>query len=224
MQPAEAERFGEEIFDPAARARWCGAVLAGGLPYLWTHKARIPRKIALEQLELRPGDRVYINGEAVEPTGIADEIREIVGPTGEVVVDDFMETVRTIAWRGEDPKWQWDYTNGYPDDHFDCVLVVQGVAHAGDWAREGAELVRVLKPGRQIVLGEIAFGVSFHERVAADLHIEYYFEKLFDGIGLPFYLPAWEISDVREALTGVVDDIDVFRWRGVDLLWGRKPA
>jgi methyltransferase family protein len=223
MQPAEAERFGEDIFDPEKRARWCGAVLAGGLPYLWAHKARMPRKIALEQLELRPADRVYVNGEALEPTGIVDEIRERVGTTGEVVVDDFMETVRDIAFRGEDPKWQWDYTHGYPDQHFDCVLVLQGVAHAGDWAREGAELVRVLKPGRQIVLAEIAFGKSFHERVAADLHIEYYFEKLFDGIGLPFYLPAWEIEDVRDQLAGLIDDIDVFRWRGVDLLWGRKP-
>lgn len=224
MEPAEAERFGDDIFDPAARRRWCGAILAGGLPYLWTQKARIPRQIALDQLELRQGDRVYINGEALEPVGIPDEVRERVGDSGEVVVDDFLETVRDMGFRGEDPKWQWEYTHGYPDEHFDCVLVMQGVAHAGDWAREGAELLRVMKPGRQIVLAEIAFGTSFYERVAADLHIEYYFEKLFEGIGLPFKYPGWEISDVSAQLAPLVDDIDVFRWRGVDLLWGRKPA
>ncbi|WCB92094.1 hypothetical protein DSM104299_00779 [Baekduia alba] len=54
--------------------------------------------------------------------------------------------------------------------------------------------------------------------------IEYYFEKLFNGIGLLFYLPSWELSDIRDQLAGIVDDIDVFDWRGVDLLWGRKPA
>jgi SAM-dependent methyltransferase len=224
MQPEEANRFGEEIFDPEKRARWCGAVLAGGLPYMWTHKARIPRKLALDQLELREGDRVYINGEALEATGVPDEIRERVGSSGEVVVDDFMEEVREIAFGGEDPKWEWEFTRGHADDSFDSVLCLQGVAHAGDWTREGGELVRILKPGRRIVLGEISFGTSFKERVAADMHIEYYFEKLFDGIGLPFYLPAWEIEDVREQLAGVVEDIETFCWRGVDLLWGRKPS
>jgi SAM-dependent methyltransferase len=224
MQPHEVNRFGEEIFDPEKRAIWCGALLAGGLPYLWTHKAKVPRRLAIQQLELSPGDRVYINGEALEGTGIPDDIRELVGPEGEVVLDDFMEEVREIAWRGEDPKWEWDYTRGQPDDSFDAVFCLQGVAHAGDWTREGAELTRILKPGRKLVLGEIAFGVSFHERVAADVHIEYYFEKLFDGLGLPFYLPCWEIEEVRELLAGTVEDIETFRWRGVDLLWGRKPS
>jgi SAM-dependent methyltransferase len=230
MQPEEALRFGEEIFDPAVRARWCAAVLVGGLPYLWTHKARIPRKIALDQLELRPGDRVYINGEALEAIGIPDDVRERVGPTGEVVVDDFMERVRDLNFRGEAPRWQWDYTHGYSDGYFDSVLVFQGVAHAGDWAREGAELLRVLKSGRQLVLAEIGFGTSFNERVAADVHIEYYLEKLFDGLGGPFHLPevgplqGWEISEVRDQLAPMIDDLDVFRWRGVDLLWGRKPV
>jgi SAM-dependent methyltransferase len=224
MQPEEAGRFGEEIFDPEERRRWCGAVLAGGLPYLWTHKARVPRKLAIDQLELRPGDRVYVNGEALEPTGVPDEIREAIGPDGEVVIDDFMEEVRQIAWRGVDPKWEWEFTRKQADESFDAVLCLQGVAHAGDWKREGTELVRILKPGRQLVLGEISFGTSFKERVAADLHIEYYFEKLFDGIGLPFYLPSWEIDDVREELTGVIEDVETFSWRGVDLLWGRKPS
>jgi hypothetical protein len=226
MEPKEKDRFGEDIFDPVTRARWCGAVVAGGVPFMWTHKARIPRKIALDQLELRPGDRVYVIGEALEAIGIPDEIRGRVGATGEVVVEDFQETVRDMAFRKEHPKWQWDYTHGYPDERFDCVLVMQGTSHAGDWAREGGELVRVLKPGRQIVLAEIAWGTSFYERVAADLHIEYTFEKLFEGMGMPFWghLPAWEISDVRAQLEPLLDDIDVFHWRGVDLLWGCKPA
>lgn len=226
MVPAESRRFGEDIFDPEKRARWCGAIALGGLPFMWTHKAKVPRRVALDQLELRSGDRVYVVGEALDEIGIPDEVRGLVGPGGEVVVEDFKETVRDMFFRKEDPKWEWEDTRKYPDGHFDCVLVFQGVAHAGDWAREGAELLRVMKPGRQLVLAEIALGTSFYERVAADVHIEYVWEKLFEGMGLPFWdhLPGWEIGDVRTQLEPLLDDVDVFRWRGVDLVWGRKPA
>lgn len=226
MDPAEKDRFGEDIFDAPTRARWCGAVALGGLPFMWKHKARVPRKLVLDQLELRPGDRVYVIGEHLELMGIPDELRARVGAGGEVVVEDFKEKVRDMFFRNEDPKWEWDYTHDFPDEHFDCVLVMQGVAHAGDWAREGAELLRIMKPGRQAVLAEIAFGTSFYERVAADLHIEYIFEKLSEGMGRPFWdhLPGWEIGEVQAQLAPLMDDIEVFRWRGVDLLWGRKPV
>jgi hypothetical protein len=35
LQPHDSARFGEVIHDPVERARWCRAVLTGGLPLIW---------------------------------------------------------------------------------------------------------------------------------------------------------------------------------------------
>lgn len=137
---------------------------------------------------------------------------------------DLRSRVLDKFFAGEVPKWEWTETRDYPDEHFDAVLVGQAVAHAGDWRREGAELLRVMKPGRRIVLGEISFSETFYSRVQADVHIEYWVRKLMEGMGDPFDgLPYWNLTDVADAFAGLLDDLETFEWRGVDLLWGRKP-
>lgn len=220
----EAERWGEDIFDPAARRRWCAAIMFGGLPYLWRYSAKVPRALMLDKLELREGDRVLLVGEAVEDVGFDAEIEAAIGPSGELVSVDLRSRVLERFLAGEVPKWEWEETRDYPDGHFDCVLVGQAVAHAGDWKREGRELLRVIKSGRRIVLGEISFSETFYSRVQTDVHIEYWVRKLMDGMGEPFDgLPYWNLADVADAFDGMVNDMETFEWRGVDLLWGRKP-
>src|SRR5438094_278676 len=147
MVPEDAERLGHDILDPAARKRWCGAILFGGLPYLWRHEALVPRSIAIDRLELERDDRVLIVGEAIADIGFDAEIAELVGPGGEVVSVDMREQVLDEFYAGRVPKWEWEFTRDYPDEHFDCIFVGQGVAHAADWAREGRELLRVMRPG-----------------------------------------------------------------------------
>ena len=60
---------------PQTRRRWCAAIFTGGLPYLWQQVARVPRGIAIDRLELQPGDRVLIVGEAVEAIGFDELVR-----------------------------------------------------------------------------------------------------------------------------------------------------
>ena len=225
MVAEDAERFGPDILDPAARMRWCQAVMFGGLPHLWRDVATVPRAVAIDKLELRRGDRVLIVGEAVADIGFDAEIADIVGPEGEVVVVDVRSRVFEEFHAGREPKWEWEYTRDRPDGYFDGVFVGQGVAHAGDWAREGRELVRVTRPGRRIVLAEIAFSETFHARVQTDVHIEYWVRKLLEGIGDKLEeLPYWNLDDVAAALTDIVEELETFEWRGVDLLWGRTPV
>jgi hypothetical protein len=225
MVPEDAERWGRDILDPAARKRWCQAVMFGGLPYLWRHVAIVPREVAIDKLELRRGDRVLIAGEALPEIGFEADISEIVGPEGEIASVDMRTRVFEEFHAGRVAKWEWDYTRDYPDEHFDCVFVGQGVAHAGDWAREGRELLRVLRAGRRMVMAEISFSETFYARVQADVHLEYWVRKLMEGIGESFEaLPYWNLVDVAAALDGALDELDTFEWRGVDLLWGRKPA
>jgi SAM-dependent methyltransferase len=221
---SESERWGTDIFDPETRRRWCAAIMFGGLPYLWRYPAKVPRTMLLDRLELHEGDRVLLVGEANEDVGFDADVTEAIGEKGELVSVDLRSRVLDKFFAGEVPKWEWTETHEYPDAHFDAVLVGQAVAHAGDWRREGAELLRVMKPGRRIVLGEISFSQTFYSRVQADVHIEYWVRKLMEGMGDPFDgLPYWNLADVAEAFDGLLEDLETFEWRGVDLLWGRKP-
>lgn len=223
MDPEDADRMGRDILDPEARRRWCTALLAGGLPYLWGRVAQVPRQIALDQLELRDGDRVLLYGEAVAPIGWDAEIRERIGG-GELVVVDVRDRVLEMMRRREAPQWEWTEPHAYPDEHFDCVFVGQAVAHAADWTREGAELLRVMKPGRQLVLAEIGLGDSLFAKAHADVHLEYWLRKMLEGMGLSFdALVYWSPQQLIDALGPQLDALATFEWRGVELLWGRKP-
>jgi hypothetical protein len=36
-------------------------------------------------------------------------------------------------------------------------------------------------------------------------------------------VPGGNLEDVAAALRDAMHDLEMFEWRGVDLLWGRKP-
>lgn len=225
MMPYEADRWGEDIFDEETRFRWCSAIVTGGLPYLWIHIAKVPRALIFDNLELQTGDKVLVLGEAIAGCEFDSEVQERVGPSGSVHVVDFMNEVRDRFPSGRPAMWDWDYTQEFADEEFDCVAVLQGVAHAADWRKTGIELLRVMKPGRQIVLGEIAFGPPFVDRIRTDVHIEYIFDKLYEGHRRGFEeLPYHGTDELLEAFDGLVEDPEAFDWRGVELFWGRKPG
>ena len=225
MVPADADRFGRDILDAETRWRWCSALLVGGLPYLWQQVAYIPRDLALDRLELFPGDRVLIFGEAVTDIGFDRLIRDRVGSTGTVEVIDIRHRVLDTMRAGKPPQWQWTETSGVPNESFDCVLVGQAVAHAADWAREGAELLRIMKPGRRLVLAEIAFSDTFYARTHADVHLEYWLRKMLEGMGQSLdSLVRWNQPELTAALGSQLEGMETFEWRGVELLWGRKPV
>lgn len=220
----DGDRFGQDIFDPDTRRRWCAAILSGGLPYLWQEVATIPRDLAIERLELKPGDQVLILGEAAEAIGFDELVRQRVGDTGSVTVIDIRDRVLTTAMEGGLPIWDYDETSHFGDEHFDLVFVAQANAHATNWTTAGAELLRVMKPGRRLVFAEITFSSMFRHRAAADVHLDYWLRKLLDGMGHSYdALVHWDVDDLEAALAPLLDDIETFEWRGVELLWGRKP-
>lgn len=230
MDPAEAERFGAVILDRAEQERWSRAIFLGGLPYMW-RRHEVPRRIAVDRLELEPGDEVLVLGEAIAPSGIDSELTERVGPDGEVVAIDFIDEARAkyaagvVGSGGQLATWRYDYADELEAERFDAVLVFQGVQHAEDWSETGRALARVMRPGAPLVLAEIAFGPPFINRVATDVHVEYLMEKLFSRMGLgtmaefPYHGPA----ELRAALDGTFAKVETFDWRGIELLWARKP-
>ncbi|HWP24832.1 MAG TPA: methyltransferase domain-containing protein [Xanthobacteraceae bacterium] len=228
MQPYDVRRFGEVILDRKEQERWCRAVLLGGLPFMW-RKAEVVRNLIYDRLELRPGDKVLIIGECIEPCGFVDDMRARIGPSGEIKVIDITDEARDnyIAKRrgrnGQLATWQWNYTRHLPDGYFDCVACLQGVQHTDDWRETGAELLRTMKRGRNIVLSEIAYSPETRMKIDLDLHIAYVFEKLLSRVGwrleeFPYYSP----QDLAGAFDGMVTDSGSFVWKGVETFWGRK--
>ncbi len=229
MQPYDVRRFGEVILDPKEQERWCRAVLLGGLPFMW-RKAEVARNVIYDRLELREGDKVLVIGECIEPCGFIDDIRERIGPGGEIKVFDITDEARDnyIAKKrgrgGQLATWQWRYTRDLPDEYFDCATCLQGVQHTDDWRETGAEMLRTMKRGRNIVLAEIAYSPETRMKIELDMHIEYVFEKLLSRVGwkleeFPYYGP----QDLAKAFDGLVEESGSFVWKGIEIFWGRKP-
>ena len=229
MQPHDTRRLGEDISDPAQRARWSTAVLIGGLPYLWRHKAILIRDMIYKKLDLAPGDKVLLIGESIESCGFDKDLREIVGPEGEIRQIDIIEEARDAVAqrrRGRNGKlgtWRYDYTSDVPDAYFDCVAVLQAVQHSDDWREAGCELLRVMKRGRVLVLAEIGFGPELRAAASLDLHLEYWIEKLFYGAGFPpTELAYFSPAELTAAFEGLLSNQGSFTWRGAELFWGNK--
>jgi hypothetical protein len=230
LQPHDLARFGAAINDPAERRRWCAAIMTGGLPMMWRKTAAPVRDLMYAKMELKPGDNVLIIGESLVSCGFLDDIHNLIGPKGTIRSIDVIEQARDgvesgLRGRGGQlSTWPYRYTTGDPDNSYDCVGVIQGVQHCDDWAEAAADLVRVLKPGRMIMLSEIGFGTNMVNAMRLDLHLEYYIEKLCRGAGmsgmdLAYYSPA----DLRRAFANLVVDPTNFEWRGAELFWARKP-
>jgi hypothetical protein len=229
MDRAEGERFGSTIFDRAEQERWCKALFLGGLPYMW-RRAEVARRVMLDRLAVNTGERVLVLGEAIAVSGIDAELKRIVGDHGDVVVVEIIEEARqkyaegVIGSGGQLATWRYPYADDYLADSFDGILVFQGVQHAQSWTETGADLLRVLRPGRSLVMGEIAFGPPFLHRLREDVHLEYVFDKLFSRIGwsyedFPYHGP----DDLRRAFEGLATDVGTFAWRGIELFWARRP-
>jgi SAM-dependent methyltransferase len=229
LQPHDLARFGPGIRDPEERTRWCNTILTGGLPMMWRKTAAPVRDLMYAKMDLQQGDRVLILGESIDSCGFSDDVKARIGPTGQLHAVDVIERARDSVMSGVRGRsgqlgtWAYDYTAKEPDNSYDCIGVLQGVQHCDAWREAATELVRVLKPGRMIMLAEIGFGPNLRNAMKLDIHLEYYIEKLTRGAGmsgmeLAYYSP----EELRSAFDGLLADATNFEWRGAELFWGRK--
>jgi hypothetical protein len=219
--------MGPEILDPDKRHPWeLAFAIAGGLPYIWRELARPISEVAYGLLELRPGDAVLIIGEGIQPSGWDAEVRDLVGETGRVDTFEIIRDGRKAVFEGVPGRngmlgcWQWNYTKDMPDEAYDCVAIMQSAQHCDDWAETGAELLRVMKPGRRIFSAEACVaGSTFLQRTDADVHVYQWYRKLLGDRPIPYYSG----DDLRAAFGDSLDDVRTMEWRGIEMFWGRKP-
>ena len=232
MQQFDSARFGSDIFDPVQQARWSHAMFIGGLPYMWRFLAQPVLPMIYDLAELKHGDRVLLFGESLESCGFIADLRQRVGPTGTVVPIDIQEDARNaVAARtrgvgGMIGTFSYShYTRDAADSAYDVVINLQGIQHAEDWTAAGREFLRIMQPGRRLVMAEIVLGSPEQVwKVNSDLHIQHLFDKIFSRRGVAFSeLPYYSPQALREAFDGLVADPGQFEWRGLEVFWGRKP-
>lgn len=230
MGPAEAQILGDTIFDPEEQARWCRAMLFGTLPYMWLEKAPTVRRLMFDQLRMRRGDSILVIGECIAECRFDETIRAAIGPEGRLQVVDITAEARNAYMSGRRGRsgalatWPWRYTEALPAESFDAVAVLQAIQHTDDWAETGGELLRVLKPGRPIVLSEITFGPNMVNAASLDVHIQAWVDKIFSRIGWPVEaFPYYSPAQLHQAFAGRLREMEDFSWKGIDVFWGTKP-
>jgi SAM-dependent methyltransferase len=227
IQPWDTALFGEQIQDAEVRQNWARAfAIAGGLPYIWNELARPISEICYGLLELRAGDKVLVIGEGIAPAGWDQDMQQLVGPSGHVQAIEIIHEgrSRTVGLqrgrKGVAGTWQWDYTFKTPSDHYDAVAIMQSTQHCDDWAETATELVRVLKPGRRIVLAEaVLVGANLRSRLNADVHLDQWYDKLIGSREIPYTSP----EELLEAFHGKLESPRAMDWHGIEMFWGRKP-
>lgn len=231
-QPWDVAALGETINDPEEQKRWARVIMLGGLPYMWREIAAPMNTVIYSLLEVKPGDKALIIGESVEPCGWAEDFRRLVGPSGEVRAVEILEEARAayyarkVGRNGKLACWGWTYAREIPDASYDVVAVMQAIQHCDDWREAGTDLIRVLKPGRRLLLAEIfLFGEPFWARMEADLHLMYWVRKMtqyfppFDPRQTPYY----SAQELHAAFEGLLEEPQNIEWKGLELFWGRKP-
>lgn len=231
LQPVDESRFGKVVFDRAEQERWAKAMFVGGLPYMWRKAYVVLEMIIYGLLELREGDRVFLIGEALEACGFVEDLRKRVGASGMVTALDIQEDCRNAFFNnqrgvgGQRGTFRYDYTRNIPDEAYDVVVNLQAIQHADEWRETGKEFLRIMKPGRRLVMAEIHLGAPQQDwKIRQDLHMEHLIDKIMSRIcGSILEFPYYSMQDLHRAFDGLLEDADDFEWRGLEVFWGRKP-
>jgi SAM-dependent methyltransferase len=227
----EKRLLGDVITDRDEQTRWCKAMVFGTLPFMWREKAAVVRDLGYDKLDLRPGARVLLLGECLRICGFVDDIRERIGPSGEIHEIDITNEARGayLAGRkgrgGQLATWEWRYTQDLPSGSFDSVAVMQATQHTDNWTETGRELLRLLKPGRPLLISEITISPRMRMTAELDLHLEAWLEKIFSRIGWPLdQTPYYSLDDLQRAFAGLADAPECLSWRGLEMFWVRSKA
>jgi hypothetical protein len=102
---------------------------------------------------------------------------------------------------------------------------MQATQHTDNWTETGRELLRLLKPGRPLLVSEITISPRMRMTAELDLHLEAWLEKIFSRIGWPLdQTPYYSLDDLQRAFAGLADAPECLSWRGLEMFWVRSKS
>jgi len=155
-------------------------VMTAGLHHRW-------RRRAADLAALSPGERAL---DVATGTGdLAFELAQRLGPRGEVVATDFSERMLELAHVKQSTRdlggarVRFELANAlslpYGDDEFDAAAVGFGARNFSDLEAGLRELVRVVRPGRRVVVLDI----TAPRRVPLSTFYELWFDRAVPVLG-----------------------------------------
>jgi len=234
MAAEEKDALGPEVLQPDLQKNWGRAVFfSGNLDWMYTRAGNMLH-IMYRNLEAKQGDKVLVIGEKLEVLGFLPELRKLVGEAGEIAAFDMVGASHKAykqQWQmGPDVlvevKHRWDYpfADSYPDDYFDMVWLPQGVHHARSWNDIAPGLLRVLKPGGQVMMIENrTCPPAFFKAIEINGFLRCIAEKIFWGMDTTFEeMPDYTTDELESAFGDNLNDTFSLEWKGWLLFWGYK--
>jgi len=184
MTTAEKAVFDDLVGDPEKQFRWGRSTfLAGGLRLMGDLNSEFV-ELMYENLKAKPGDRVFMLGELFEELGFITELKKRKGEMAELAATDVSVKARSYAKTGAIPQWDYDFADQYPDNYFDVAWIPQGVHHCADWNKFAPKLLRILKPGGQVMMHECRIGgPEWWQGVKMSGFLKAIIEKIYLGPG-----------------------------------------
>lgn len=226
MTTPELAAFGTVIGDTAKQWNWGrGTFLAGSLRLL-ADRNKMIIDLMYDNLKAKPGDKVLMIGELFEELGILTQLHQRKGEMGEIAKFDIAEKSRSYFGKGAVPLWDYDYADSYPDKYFDVVWIAQGLHHVASWPDLAPKLLRVLKPGGQVMLQECrSRSPEFFTGVNMSGLLRCIAEKIYFGPGRAkltdgvFDVPS---KNLNIAFGDSLTDIFTLEWKGWIVFYGFK--
>ena len=185
-------------------------------------------------LRARHGDKVLVIGEVLEDLGFLPELRNRIGKDGEIAAFDMVEKSRSAyaqqwasgpeAYIPEKHQWDYPFADSYPENYFDLVWLPQGVHHALDWREIASKLLRVLKPGGQVMMVECrTCPPEFFTAINISGLLKCISEKIYWAIDSTFEeMPDYSTQEIASAFGDSLIDSFSLEWKGRLLFWGIK--
>jgi SAM-dependent methyltransferase len=233
LSSSEASVLGSEVADVDAQ-RALGRVASFGPGLDWTYlKYKNIVKLMYDNLKAKPGSRVLVIGEVLEGLGFLSELRKRVGNTGEIAKHEISEIHLSMflrLWSGADippdnrHQYEYPFADQYPDNYFDVVWLPQGVHHAKSWKATAPRLLRVLKPGGQIMMIESRIcEPDFFIAVNQSGLLKCMAEKLWWSLGVTFEeMPDYPTAHLAAAFGDSLTDTFGIDPEGWLVFWGYK--